>query len=134
MIKGIVFDIWGVLVKDSRTLNDEVKETLEILKRDYSLSVATSVGSAKMQEVLDRFEISNYFDAKSSSSDVVYSKPSADVYLRSIELMGLEPEECVVIDDGADNLIDIGRAGAKTFLMGEDLTKMSQLPNLIKKL
>lgn len=111
MIKGIIFDAYGVLISEKRKVLPRVVETLELASQRYVLGLATSVSRRSMEEILRENGLEDFFAAKSSGSDVIENKPSAEIYLRSCELMGLEPKECVVVEDSPHCFGEIKRAG-----------------------
>lgn len=99
MIKGIIFDMWGVLIENDRTLMAGAVEVLESLNGKYKLGIATSIGRERMNEILEDMGVAKYFEARSCGSDVKYNKPHFEVYERTRELMGVEADECVVVED-----------------------------------
>lgn len=109
-----------------------VKEVLaELRERGLSLGVATSIGRSGMVEILEDLGIEEFFEACSAGDDVQWNKPAVDVYERSCELMGLEPGECVVVEDTADYLPGIEAAGFKALLFkGPDCDILSEIKKL----
>ncbi len=99
MIKGIIFDMWGVLIENDRTLMAGAVEVLESLNGKYKLGIATSIGRERMNEILEDMGVAKYFEARSCGSDVKHNKPHFEVYERTRELMGVEADECVVVED-----------------------------------
>lgn len=99
MIKGIIFDMWGVLIENDRTLMAGAVEVLESLNGKYKLGIATSIGRERMNEILEDLGVAKYFEARSCGSDVKYNKPHFEVYERTRELMRIEADECVVVED-----------------------------------
>lgn len=77
---------------------------------------ATGLVSASRREwvemVLDRFDLHKRFDVVVSSSDVEGpSKPDPKSYRVAAEKLGIEPEECIVVEDsphGIDAAVDAG--------------------------
>lgn len=52
------------------------------------------------------------FDAVVSGDDVVKSKPHPEPYLRGAELLGVKPEDCVVIEDSEPGIRSASAAGS----------------------
>lgn len=76
----------------------EIKLTLDRLReRDYKLSTGSS--SKNTPFILERLELSDYFDAVSDGNNITRSKPDPEVFLKAAEHLGLPPEKCVVIGD-----------------------------------
>ena len=49
--------------------------------------------------ILERLNITHYFDAIISGNEVTTAKPDPEVFLKGAEALGLRPEECVVFED-----------------------------------
>lgn len=94
-------------------------------------AVVTSSNQPKMQSVFKaRPEFKELFDAILTSEDFAESKPSPDCYLRGAARFGVEPSECVVLEDSFNGLKS-GRA-AGMFVVGlattnkkEDISSLS---------
>ena len=96
-------------------------------------AVVTSSNQPKMQSVVKaRPEFKELFDAILTSEDFAESKPSPDCYLRGAARFGVEPSECVVLEDSFNGLKS-GRA-AGMFVVGlattnkkEDISSLSDV-------
>jgi len=53
------------------------------------------------------------FDAVVAGDEVTHPKPAPDVYLRSAEHLGLEPAECVAVEDSPVGIESAGAAGMR---------------------
>lgn len=97
-----------------KDLTEEVKNTLDELKgRGYLLAIGSSSKNAKF--ILRRLGLDGYFDAISDGTNITYSKPNPEVFLKAAEFLGLEPEDCLVVEDalaGIDAALAGGFAGA----------------------
>lgn len=96
-------------------------------------AVVTSSNLPKMQSVFKaRPEFKELFDEILTSEDFAESKPSPDCYLRGAARFGVEPSECVVLEDSFNGLKS-GRA-AGMFVVGltttnkkEDISSLSDV-------
>lgn len=96
-------------------------------------AVVTSSNIPKMQSVFKaRPEFKELFDAILTSEDFSESKPSPDCYLRGAMRFGVDPSECVVLEDSFNGLKS-GRA-AGMFVIGltttnrkEDIEQLSDV-------
>lgn len=90
-------------------LSGEVKETLDRLREGGAkLAIGSSSKNAKM--ILSRIGLEGYFDAVSDGTNISRSKPNPEVFLKAAEFLGLEPEECLVVEDAKAG-IDAACAG-----------------------
>jgi len=75
-----------------------LKPSLERLMDIYPLAVATNRGSS-MQDVLEHFELAQFFDVVVTSRDVKEPKPAPDMLLLAADLLGTLPQECLFVGD-----------------------------------
>lgn len=84
-------------------LSDEVKDTLDKL-RDMDLKLAIGSSSKNAPLILDRIGLGDYFDAISDGNNIEYSKPHPQVFLMAAEYLGLDPIDCLVVEDAKAGL------------------------------
>ena len=76
---------------------------LELLKAIYDegikMAIASSTPPENAQLVLGSLGIANRFPAIVTSRDVTEGKPSPQVFLVAAQRLGVEPENCLVIED-----------------------------------
>ncbi|MDO9548858.1 MAG: HAD family phosphatase [Candidatus Marinimicrobia bacterium] len=82
--------------------------------------LATSSSRDLLNWIFDKTQIRNHFRWSVTADDVVYSKPHPEPYLKICHLMGVKPENAIVIEDSANGLQSAMAAGAVTigFLSG----------------
>ena len=87
----------------------QVRHTLAALRqRGIRLSVGSSSKNARF--ILERVDLLDAFDAISDGNNITRSKPDPEVFLKGAEFLGLEPEECAVVEDARAG-IDAAKAG-----------------------
>ena len=90
-------------------VTQEVRDTLkELRRRGYKLSLGSSSTNAKF--ILERVGLQDAFDAISDGTNISKSKPDPEVFLKGAEFLGVEPTECVVVEDAFAG-IDAAKAG-----------------------
>ncbi|NLJ45991.1 MAG: HAD-IA family hydrolase, partial [Treponema sp.] len=62
----------------------------------------------------DEYSLERYVDCIVSGEEVARGKPNPDVFLRAAELLGVEPEACVVIEDSDNGLAAARAAGIRS--------------------
>jgi beta-phosphoglucomutase len=80
--------------------------------RGVPLALVTGARRAEMQLALERFELTELFSACVSGDDVAVGKPDPEPYLRGAEALGVEPSECLVIEDAEAGVASALAAGA----------------------
>lgn len=90
-----------------------VTEKLDELKEN-GIKIAIGSSSKNTPIILKQIGLDNYFDAVSDGNNITHSKPDPEVFLKAAEMLGIAPEDCMIVED-ADAGIEAGkRAGMKT--------------------
>ncbi len=63
------------------------------------MCIATATDKHLVEFALNRLGLGNYFEFIITSSEVGCSKERPDIFIKAAERLGLEPENCVVIED-----------------------------------
>ena len=89
-------------------VSEEVRETLTLLKKNFSLAVGSSSKNTKL--ILEKTDLGKYFDAVADGNDIKNSKPDPEVFLVAAERIHLAPADCLVVEDAKAG-IDAAVAG-----------------------
>ena len=99
-------------------------ETLKILKwaRDRGMrrAVASSTGYEKVRSILTEVGVAPYLDLIVSGDQFKESKPNPEIYLKTAELLGVRPKECIAIEDSTVGITAAHRAGVKVIALKDD--------------
>ena len=83
--------------------------------------------SADMRKVEGNFREVNFsfemFDAIITAEDVVHKKPAPDIFIKAARDMGLDPEECLVVEDAVNGIEAAKKAGAKCLALTTSFSK-----------
>ncbi|HME89225.1 MAG TPA: HAD family phosphatase [Chthoniobacterales bacterium] len=81
------------------------KPTLENLRQmNLRLAVATSSVSASARPLLDRHQLTSFFDVIVTGNEIERGKPDPDIYLRAAEKLGVDADACLVIEDSLSGI------------------------------
>lgn len=121
-------------------LTEEVKSTLDALRAGgYLLAIGSSSKNAKF--ILERIGLGDYFDAVSDGTNISRSKPDPEVFLKAAAFLGLEPGECLVVEDAVSGVDAAHAGGMKAAVVGDAaakeygdyvLTRFSELLSIVK--
>ena len=94
------------------TPHDLLPGSRELLEEIRAAGLRSALGSASRNavEVVKKLGISHLLDAISDGHSVELQKPAPDLFLHAARQMGLNPEECIVVEDAAAG-IEAARAG-----------------------
>ena len=90
-------------------LSCDVKRTLDTL-RARGLKLAIGSSSKNTPFILERMGLDGFFDAVADGNCITHSKPNPEVFLKAAEMLGLTPEQCVVVED-AHAGVEAAKAG-----------------------
>lgn len=88
---------------------------IDLHQRDYRLIVCTNAIRKSCEDMLVISEIFDYFDFIISNEDVKNIKPSPDIYQKAYEKLGLNPEECLAVEDNDYGIQSAKQAGCYVF-------------------
>lgn len=92
--------------------DDILPGVLPVLQQLKERGIKIAIGSSSKNTpfILEKIGLGNYFDAVADGNEIKNSKPDPEVFLLAAEKLGLEPEECVVVED-AEAGIEAALAG-----------------------
>jgi HAD superfamily hydrolase (TIGR01509 family) len=93
------------------------RETVTALSRVWPLGLASSANRAIIDLALDVAGLAEQFAATVSSEEVPHGKPAPDVYLEAGRRLGIEPSECVAIEDSTNGIRSAAAAGMTVIAM-----------------
>ena len=90
-------------------LSEDVRMTLEALRKtDLKLAIGSS--SKNTPFILERIGLGRFFDAVADGNCITHSKPHPEVFLKAASMIGLSPQDCLVVED-AHAGVEAARAG-----------------------
>ena len=105
-----------------KDLKPEVKSTLDRLRaRGMRMAIGSSSKNAKF--ILERIGLADFFDAVSDGTNILRSKPAPEVFLNAAEYLGLEPAQCLVVEDAVSGVDAAHAAGMKAAAVGDAAAK-----------
>ena len=87
--------------------------------RGYKLAIVSMSNSEKLSQVIGDNHWENLIDVIITSSMVTRTKPDPESYLKTMEILGLTPEECIVVEDSRVGIESAHRAGCKVICRKE---------------
>ena len=94
-----------------------VLELLEYAKQN-DIPVALGSASKNATRILEKLNITSYFNAIVDGNHVTKSKPDPEVFLKGASHLNQVPEDCIVFEDAAAGIAAAKAAGMTTIGMG----------------
>lgn len=110
------------------TIFEGVKEGLELLsKTGVKLGVVTSKRRPMAERGLKLIDIYDYMDIIVTPEDTNKHKPLGDPALKACELLGVLPEEAIMVGDSHNDILCGRNAGCKTCLVKYTALSLEEL-------
>lgn len=101
-----VYQEKAALLDGARDLLDDVRD------HDVRTAIASSSFRTWVEMVADRFDLTPLFDAIVSADSIDgRSKPAPDIYLHAADELGVDPADCVVVEDSEHGVTAAKEAG-----------------------
>jgi beta-phosphoglucomutase len=101
--------------------NDVLKETkqtlVELKKRGFLLAIGSSSKNTKY--ILERVGLKDFFDATSDGTNITRSKPDPEVFIKAAQMLGVSPDEAIVVEDSMAGIEASCAGGFKSAGIGE---------------
>lgn len=84
-----------------------------LIDAGYNLALASSSPHLLINYILSNCNLDKYFVVRVSGDDVNSGKPDPEIFLKTAELTGVKPKDCLVIEDSANGVHAAVKAGMK---------------------
>lgn len=85
----------------------------KLLEEKMTMALASSSALDNINTVLDLFELQHAFEHKVSGMTLKRTKPDPEIFILTAEKLGLEPKDCIVIEDSSNGVKAAKAAGMK---------------------
>lgn len=94
---------WYVDMINKMSASEVLTGSLELLEELKAKGIKIALGSASKNSglILERTNLTHFFDAIVDGNSVTTSKPDPEVFLKGAELLSTAPENCIVFEDAA---------------------------------
>ena len=108
-----------------------VREILQYFQEaGFCIALASSSERSMILHNLEKSGLTDYFDAIVSGQDIEHGKPAPDIFLKAAALIGCEPQNCYVFEDGFNGVRAGAAAGCKTIMIPDILLPTPETKNL----
>lgn len=106
-----------ILLKLLRQDAEPTKGVLNLMRelkhRGVKLAIASSSSRKLVNYIVDKLNISNLFESTLAAEDIEHSKPDPEVFLKAAAQLGINPAQCLVIEDAKLGVESAKAAGMK---------------------
>lgn len=131
-LTGLDFDIVKDGVQGTHSRNDTLLAFSQQLRPSYKVGMLSNIGRGSMESFFSHSECLELFDSHVLSSEVGMVKPTVEIFQYMAMQLGLEPAECVMIDDRQDNCDGAASAGMEAILHGDTQSTIEAVFRIIE--
>lgn len=103
------------------TLIEEVAKFAEGLRGKVPMAIATGGSRMVIEKTLKMVGISDWFDEVITAEDVAEGKPAPDIFLKAAKLLGVNPTDCLALEDAPAGILSAQRAGMQVIAIPSPL-------------
>ena len=110
-----------------------IKELLQFLKENgYHIGLASSTRYEVVRQQLEDAGILPYFETLTCGDMVKKSKPEPDIFLKAAETLGVNPQDCIVIEDSYNGIRAASRACMFPIMVPDMIAPDEEMEQLAK--
>tara|TARA_B100000575_G_scaffold293761_1_gene306238 strand:+ start:6847 stop:8226 length:1380 start_codon:yes stop_codon:yes gene_type:complete len=88
------------MIESEIIFNSDIFDLFSKLYDDgYKLTIATNSIRDTLNIIIDNLKIADFLSLSMSNEDVILPKPHSEIYLKTFLKLGLNPKECLIIED-----------------------------------
>lgn len=112
--------------------NETLLDYAQTLRPAYKVGMLSNIGTGAMDTFFSLDERKKFFDAVVLSGEEGLTKPHPHIFSITAERLGLEPHECVMIDDIEENCSGADAAGMHSILYESNAQVQKDLAKLLE--
>ncbi|MCR0204267.1 HAD family phosphatase [[Clostridium] innocuum] len=112
-------------------LMGDVKGLLEMVKnKGYRIAMATSASAEDVEFNLHHAGIAPYFEIIVNEEMISQGKPAPDVYLKTAEMLGVQPQKCLVVEDSLNGVRSAYRANTNVVMIPDKVSPTKEIETM----
>ncbi len=125
---------YSALLAEGVPIFDGVVETLETFYGRVQMGIVTGSRRDHFDIVHAKTDLLPFFDFVLAREDYEEAKPHPDAYLTAMRLHGLQPDDCVVVEDSERGCVAAAAAGLRVLAVPNALSKYGDFSSAYKVL
>lgn len=85
----------------------------------YKMAVASNSVRNSIELMMKKSNLDRFLEGIVSNQDVAHGKPNPEIYLKAMAMLGVKPEETLVLEDNEHGIASARAAGTHLMIIGE---------------
>jgi beta-phosphoglucomutase len=101
---------------------------------DLPMAVATASPPENIPFILDKLDLRRYFKAVVGGAEIQHGKPNPEIFLKSAQVLGIEPTRCLAFEDALGGIEAARRAGMDAVMICTTINaqEVAGLPHVVR--
>ncbi|MBE6585833.1 MAG: HAD family phosphatase [Ruminococcaceae bacterium] len=127
------FYYFGIL-EQGVPVKEGAHEVLSYLKaHGYKIGMATSTPWNTVKDHLERTDMMEYFDTIVTGDMIEHGKPAPDIYLLAAERLGMDPADCIGVEDSISGVRAVCAAGMRAVMIPDMIQPTEEIEGMLWK-
>ncbi len=122
-VKEVETDIVDVLIREIRAQGKSLTGVMETLEKCKNSGLKIGLATSSCQRIIDvvvhKLKIADYFEVMHSAEYEEYGKPNPAVFINCAKQLGVDPTDCLVIEDSFNGVLAAKAARMKVIAVPE---------------
>lgn len=119
---------------DTTPIDNKMVEFAKRLKENFIIGIITDNGVERADYIFSKYKFNEIFDPIIVSADVKTTKAGTEIFKIAAERAGVNPDECIFIDNTPKNLVSAERLGITGIHFDDAIRDYEKLFNEVKKI
>jgi beta-phosphoglucomutase family hydrolase len=133
--------VYSEIIKGKLRPMPHTRELIELLRsKGIPFALASSGTPGKIRATLSEIGFEDIFDTIVSGEDISRGKPHPEIFLKAAEKLGMEPGDCLVVEDAQAGIEAAKAAGMRCIALrspstyGQDFSKADRIIDSLEEL
>lgn len=130
-ILGTSYDEYRAMLANGEVKNTQLLAHIKQLRTNYRTAMLSNIGKQSLARRFTDEELTEHFDVVVASGEIGYAKPDPEAYQITAARLGVDPEECVFIDDRQPYVMGAKAVGMQGIVYADMTEFMPKLTALL---
>lgn len=132
--RSVIRRVEQLVLEEGEAIDGVVESLSFFAERGLKLALASNAPMDVISAVLTKLNIGSYFDEVVSADHVISGKPDPHIFEFTSRKLGLDPDECLVVEDSVSGVLGAKRAGMQVLAITSHLATSPESDYQVERL